>query len=245
MPTKKEKYSDSNEEDKVLFAFDFLDIKRRLSSQLRETYPTEYSNSTKFDENNDPAGAINKLIFNQFKLRFESLNDYNAYLADYQESSGSFLANFTILVFGAFTNYGSIRETLDYFIEDLSKLFNFLLSNETPRYRVSTQVKEKSNKNNMPLARNRIAKDDDALQKLSIKTNVSISLSVLTAFILLLLFAQNFFSSSENDNDGKHEAQSLDRTDILKIISDEFRNQRIDEHIKNKVDTVYIIKRSK
>lgn len=64
---------------------------------------------------------IYNFINYSFEKHFSFLGNSKAYLSNYKEREGSLEISFIILII---CNYGGIRETMDYFSEDLENFFN-------------------------------------------------------------------------------------------------------------------------
>lgn len=175
-----------------------------------------------------------------FRRRFLSSENINAYLVDYSEEQGSLVISFTILVFGALSNYGSIRETIDYFADDLEKLFdNSLNNNSNGGYYVNSKVVDQNNKSLLfqqgQISRTRKNKFDGRdYNILATKIKINRILIGIVFFFFILSSATNYLLV-ENPND-----KDMEDARTILLIKDEIRNQRIEELLRSRIDTIYV-----
>lgn len=90
------------------------------------------------------------LVKQSFDKHFRFLGEGKAYLTNYNEKEGSFIQDFTILILQSALAYGGIRETIDYFADDLKFLFSNNLSGDFKtkvNYEEKRKIKRR-NKNN-------------------------------------------------------------------------------------------------
>jgi hypothetical protein len=168
-------------------------------------------------------------------------------LSDYSEQSGSLVISFSILIVGAISIYGSIRETIDYFAEDIERLLNSSLNNwGNNGYSIESNIQEQYNQD--PIGR--IQSNQQILAPQSTNANNTISYDKLLTkiktdriligflfFILLLLIAQNYFINTETSKNSE-----IDEHRIKDFIKEALRDSKIDEHLNIKSDTIYVNK---
>ena len=212
--------------------YDFFQIKRDLSRSLVD-YSENYRRFRNLDKEEYFNNATYFVLNDLFQKRFLFGGNTYAYLTDYSENKGSLIVSFTVLVVGTITNYGSIRETIDYFAEDIERLFANSLNNRNEGYTVTSSIQEQ---NNQQIPSQQIRTTDTAqYNDLLSKIKVDRVLIGIVFFILILLLVQNYFVSTDNSMQ-----TDTDELKIRSIIKDEFRNQKIDELLKTKADTIYV-----
>lgn len=212
---------------------DFHKIKNALSNSMWKYYVNyRRTGNPKREENyeNFTYYVLNDL----FQKRFFFTGNLKAYLTDYSEYSGSLIISFTILVVGTITNYGSIRDTIDRLAEDIEGLFRDYLNEEIPGISVTSNVQEQNNQQ-ISLSQQNRTNETNQFKTLLSKSNVDRVLIGIIFFILILLLGQNYFVGNDNSKQS-----NTDEFKIRSIIKDELRNQKIDELLKTKTDTVYL-----
>jgi len=216
--------------------YEFNQIRRDLSRSLAE-HSENYRRFREFQKEEYSQGVTYFVLNDLFQRRFVFAGNTNAYLTDYSENKGSLIISFTILIVGAVTNYGSIRETIDYFAEDVERLFSNSLDNWTTGYTVTSSIQEQNNHNFYSQAQPRQLSTNQ-YNSLLAKIKVDRILIGLVFFVLILSLLQNYLASSDNTKQS-----DIDETRVKNIIRDEIRNQKIDDLLKTKIDTVYIQKK--
>lgn len=216
--------------------YEFYQIRRDLSRSLVE-HSENYRRFREFQKEEYYQSATYFVLNDLFQKRFIFAGNTNAYLTDYSENRGSLVISFTVLIVGAITNYGSIRETIDYFAEDVERLFTNSLDNWTTGYSVTSNIQEQNNHNNFSQGQPRQL-DTNQYNSLLAKIKVDRVLIGLVFFVLILSLLQNYLASSDNTKQS-----DIDETRVKNIIRDEIRNQKIDDLLKTKIDTVYIQKK--
>lgn len=211
---------------------DFYQIKRELSRSLVD-YSENYRRYKNFDKDEYFHNATYFVVNDLFQKRFLFSGNTNAYLTDYSENRGSLLISFTVLVVGAIANYGSIRETIDYFAEDIERLFANSLNNRNEGYLVTSSILE-LNGQSLSVLQQLGAADTDGYKTLLSKIKVDRVLIGIVFFLLILMFVQNYFADSD-----KPKQSEDNELKTRSIIRDEIRNQKIDGYI-NKPDTVFV-----
>jgi hypothetical protein len=216
--------------------YEFYQIRRDLSRSLVE-HSENYRRFREFQKEEYYQGATYFVLNDLFQKRFLFSGNTNAYLTDYSENKGSLIITFTILIVGAVTNYGSIRETIDYFAEDVERLFSNSLDSWTTGYTVTSSIQEQNNHNFYSQTQPRLV-DTNQYNSLLAKIKVDRILIGIVFFVLILSLLQNYLATSDNTKQ-----TDTDETRLKTIIRDEIRNQKIDELLKAKIDTVYVPKK--
>jgi hypothetical protein len=217
----------------------FYEIKRALNFSL-VAYNERYRRIYK-QEKGEYINVLFDILNNLFQNRFLLSGGTKAYLTNYSETSGSLIISFTILIIGTVTNYGSIRETIDYFAEDIEELFDFSLNNpiNNPNgsYKITSNIQEQNNENSITKVESKLL-ETSQYNSLLAKIKVDRVLIGFVFFVLLLSLLQNYLAASDTSKQG-----DIDETKLKNIIHEEIRNQKIDEHLKTKIDTVYVQKK--
>lgn len=216
--------------------YEFYQIRHDLSHALVE-HLENYGRFREFQKEEYYQGATYFVLNDLFQRRFIFAGNTNAYLTDYSENRGSLIISFTVLIVGAITNYGSIRETIDYFAEDIERLFSNSLDNWTTGYTVTSNIQEQNNHNFITNSSSRQF-DTNQYNSLLAKIKVDRVLIGIVFFVLLLSLLQNYLTVSDTPKQTE-----IDETKLKTIIRDEIRNQKIDELLKSKIDTIYIQKK--
>ena len=107
--------------------YPFPEIKERLYYGLSKYGFSENKERNKRDFYGNSSYIFLNYVFNK---HFKFLGNCKCYLSNYEEYDGSLIISFTIVIMGAITNYGSIRETIDYFVNDLESVYNDVLGND-------------------------------------------------------------------------------------------------------------------
>lgn len=169
---------------------------------------------------------VQKALQKQFKF----LGNKKTYFTDYREEEGSLLINFTVVIIGAFMEYGSIRESMDHFVEDIQTLYNNVLLDD---YAVSTGKNIKTIyttpqiQSNQEINTGNIQNIEFETTKGETKTRngknlISIGLSIL---ILLILIGEKLIGTNQDKAE-------LDKQ-IEQKIESKIRESKVDELIKN------------
>lgn len=216
--------------------YDFYQIRRDLSRSL-VNYSENYRRYRDFQKDEYYHNATYFVVNDLFQRRFIFAGNTNAYLTDYSENRGSLIISFTVLVVGTITNYGSIRETIDYFAEDIERLFSNSLNNINDGYSVTSNIQEQNNQNLYTQAQTRQL-DTNQYNSLLAKIKVDRILIGIVFFVLVLSLLQNYLVTSDTSK-----PYDIDETKVKSIVLDEIRNQKIDELLKTKIDTVYVPKK--
>lgn len=115
---------------------DFYYIKNKVS-QIH--YSFYFKNSDSLLIESEFSNIPYLILKSQFDKHFRFLGG-KAYLSNYVEEQGSFVMQFTILIVQSALAYGGIRETIDYFVDDLEMFFKGSLSND---FKTKVTYKEK------------------------------------------------------------------------------------------------------
>lgn len=216
--------------------YEFYQIRRDLSRALVE-YSENYRRFREFQKEEYYQVATYFVLNDLFQRRFTFAGNTKAYLTDYSENRGSLIISFTILIVGAITNYGSIRETIDYFAEDIERLFSNSLDKWTTGYTVTSSIHEQNNQN-LTINSQSGQLSTNQYNSLLAKIKVDRVLIGIVFFVLLLSLLQNYLTASDTSKQS-----DIDDTKLKNAIRDEIRNQKIDELIRTKIDTIYIQKK--
>lgn len=225
-------------------------IKMELSSMIRKRY--EYLYYKDFDEEFRDGFMRMRLIQQAFQKHFKFMGDKKAYFTDYREIEGSLIITFSVVIVGAFANYGSIRETIDYFADDIQALYNDVLPDKymisidknikkiysppqttTPSQPPAQEINNEINKN---IELENMA---GAMKALNVQNKANRILIGLTMFVLLVLLAVNFIGG-EQDKDELY-------SQIEQKVQNAIRERKIDDLIRNtegiKVGDTLVIRR--
>lgn len=186
--------------------YDFYQIRDLLTQRIANSYQYRHLLS-KIDEKN----AINlmrmKFIQQAFRKHFSFLTNKKAYFTEYKEIEGSLIITFSVVIVGVFANYGSIRETIDYFADDMQAMYNDVLPDE---YMISTDknIKTIYAAPKIPIPKPQTAEEINknlelenmagAMKALNTQNKVNRILIGITMFVLLLLLAVNFIGSEQD-----------------------------------------------
>ncbi len=213
--------------------YEFYQIRRDLSRSLVD-YSDSYRRYRDFQKEEYYQGATYFVLNDLFQRRFIFAGNTNAYLTNYSENKGSLIISFTVLIVGAISNYGSIRETIDYFAEDIERIFSNALNNRNEGYIVTSSIQDQNNQNLLLIQQSKQL-DINQYNSLLSKIKVDRVLIGIVFFVLILSLLQNYLTTSEYTKQTE-----IDETKVKNIIRDEIRNQKIDEHLRTKIDTVFI-----
>jgi hypothetical protein len=216
--------------------YDFYQIRKDLSRSLVD-YSENYSRFRDFQKDEYYFNAIYFFVNDFFQRRFIFSGNTNAYLTDYSENKGSLIISFTVLVVGTITNYGSIRETIDYFAEDIERLFSNSLNNRNGGYSVTSNIQEQNNQNQYAQIQSRQL-DSNQYNSLITKIKVNRILIGIVFFVLALSLLQNYLATSDTSKQS-----DIEETKVKNLIRDEIRNHKIDEHLSPKIDIIYVPKK--
>lgn len=226
------------------------EIKRELSSMIRRRY--EYLYHKDFDQELRDSFMRMRLVQQAFQKHFKFLGDKKAYFTDYREIEGSLIITFSVVIVGAFANYGSIRETIDYFADDIQALYNDVLpdkymistnkniktiyaspQNPTPQPQPTEELNKEKNKN---LELENII---EAIKAMNAQNKVNRILIGLTMFVLLVLLAVNLIG-------GEQDKTQLENQ-IEQKVQSAIRESKVEDLIRNtegvKVGDTLVIKR--
>jgi hypothetical protein len=214
----------------------FLKIRRDLVSGLVQRFG--YNDYQELEGSASYSSIPYRFILDNFKTRFRLPGLSQAYLSDYTERNGSLEIEFTAVVISLITNYGSIRETADYFAEDIARMFSIAFDTINAEYNIKTNVKHDEFElgNHYNAAINSSSMNNSTMNK---KLFGAYFLSFLSLLISLFFASQNYF---RKDEEKQESSSKLDEYKLSKMISDEIRSQKIDDHLKSKSDTVYILR---
>jgi len=109
-------------------------IRDTIVSRLRR-YNNDKRN-IEFERENAIEQFIKTTIANSIGFRADS----KIYIIDYKEREGSFIIDFSVLIVSSFIAYGSIRQSLDYFMKEVSEYFERTLGENS--YNVSFDFNE-------------------------------------------------------------------------------------------------------
>lgn len=200
----------------------FFEIKKSLNNKIDKYF--NYGGYNNEEYRYDYHSFINF----SFKKHMSFLGESKAYIADYREEQGSLVVLFNILIIGII-NYGSIRSSIDFFINDIEHITSFVLNNPTGNrigYDVTATVKEErrdaiSIHSPFPNTNPRFAN-----YKLFIISFIIIAIALIFTTITTYIHFQTEMNKNKSD---------IKLDDFRKLFQEELRNQRIDEYIyKNK-----------
>lgn len=124
--------------------------------------------------------SVHEIVNFLFQRHFKFLGNNKAYLTNYREREGSLEITFAIILI---CGYGGIRETVDYFSEDLQSLFG--LGND---FDISVNYKEKKSKRaKSSIKGNQIIQLEQQLKTLKIMLAFSFFLSIVLGMYALSL----------------------------------------------------------
>lgn len=153
-------------------------------------------------------------INHSFQRHFKFIGNNKAFLADYREREGSLEITFIIILI---CGYGGIRETVDYFCEDLETFFA-LYNNFDVSINYEEKKSKQKRKNSLP--NTDVIKFEGQLKTLKILLSFSIFLSIVLGMYALSL--------NEKIIDSNEVSKIIDKKNID---SDEI-SKMIDEKIK-------------
>lgn len=130
---------------------DFNNIKREVNlllyNELKVLGVIEYDDN----ENTGNHNYVNEFLKYSVKKSFNS-EGFTVFITDYQEKSGSFIVLFGLLIFQKFLDYGSLRQSVDYFITDTKSILNKLTKHNTViNFRQNTDQLPTTNASNNPI----------------------------------------------------------------------------------------------
>lgn len=213
----KKKYIENfNEQENILkYHFTILIKKEGLkaneikSDLIKNRFLYEPFDKLSFSEN-----LIYDFINNTFKRHFSFLGNSKAYLSNYKEREGSLEISFIIIII---CGYGGIRETMDYFYEDLDFFFN-----SDSQFDVSINYEDKSSK----LSQKK-SKDNNSFI-LSLEKQIR-TLKILVFILMFFILVFGMYMLTLND-------KIIDNDDIENIIDKKLEHN----NLKSKIDYLYI-----
>ena len=140
-------------------------------------------------------------------------DDSIVFVTNYSERQGSFIVTFSIFVFGAFMNYGSFRESLDYLRDDFNYFFRDTFTNNAS---VNVNYSTRQNRTVINLHRNLLS---NALSPLHRQINI---LKGIVGFIGLTAVGFAFYSVYKVENIA---AQSIPNEVIEQAVTREINRQ--------------------
>lgn len=191
--------------EETVYRYDFKIIVKE--SDLKASEIKSKLVKIRFHRYNSERDEFDNPIYNfinySFNRHFKFLGDSKAYLSNYEEKEGSLEITFIVLLI---TSYGGIRETIDYFTDDLETFFrssNGLAGHVKYEKKTPQKFKKLSKIYN---------RDIDEL-----KRNIS-GLRKLCALLFFILIASCMYMISLND-------KIIDSGKILEIV-----NERIEKN---------------
>ncbi|WP_133054018.1 hypothetical protein, partial [Niastella yeongjuensis] len=170
----------------------------QLKSDLSRSLVRFFEISGRFrDSDNSYQNVVYGVINDIFQRRFMLTGNTQAYLTDYSERSGSLLITFSILVVGAISNYGSIRETIDYFSEDIERVFVISLNSWNNGYTITSDIQEQNNQAAIVESQQISSTDTITYNSLLSKIKVDRILIGVVFFLLLVLIGQNLLVNTD------------------------------------------------
>jgi len=207
----------------------FNRIRKDLIKSLveNEKYYVYRKNENIYEDN-----VIYSVINDLFQRRFSFAGNINAYLTNYSEKKGSLVISFSVLVVGAITNYGAIRETIEYFAEDIEKLFDKSLNqlNNEGGYKVIPEFRE-LNKRRQQTRTSDPNQYDILLKKIRLNRIFIGIVSFVLILFLMLYFGNVSFQNADSTSTQK--GDKINELIIRKIVEDEMRNKRVDDLLNN------------
>ncbi|MEM6817128.1 MAG: hypothetical protein AAF600_22500 [Bacteroidota bacterium] len=205
-------------------------IKRQMFRHLNQYIG--FPNRKYIEDEFNAIDAPQRFINTAFTKHFKFSGNGKAYLSDYHEKEGSLIIAFTVVIIGTALNYGGIRETIDYFADDLEKVCEMAMGS---KYDVNVKHNEKkkvfstgnSNYGSQLNPSNGNLGNSD-FQSLLKKVTVNRIMIGGTIFLILLLFSINILQQPEfNKSDNKQDIEKL----VEEKIQNLQRDQKIDEII--------------
>ena len=204
-------------------------IKRDMAKYLYEYLGSPFRNENIIREEDFRLNAPQRFVNQIFIKHFKFMGNGKAYLSDYREKEGSLIITFTVVVVGTFLNYGGIRETIDYFVDDLEQVCEMAMGD---KYDTNVSHKEKtkilsvqsetSNSQNNPNQSNnneQALNTLDAFKQIEKKISANRILIGITIFVLMLLVAISVVSEPSLDSDSK-------KAEIENLIEDKIKEER-------------------
>ncbi|MCL2327110.1 MAG: hypothetical protein FWC39_01215 [Bacteroidetes bacterium] len=207
--------------------YHFSKIKDMLKHSLLK-YDKKFEKIQKEYEWND--NIIYDVINDRFQKHFSFLGNVKACLTDYSENRGSLVISFSVLVFGVITNYGSIRSSIDYFGEDIERLFYRSLKNVDGEFSVTQQKVQDTNNHKDFLIQQTQTNNANQFDILLSKVKLNRVFIGIIFFVLLLFMVLYFSNLNINDlnNSNTQKQDKIDELIIRKLIEDEIRHKKIE-----------------
>ncbi|WP_313266357.1 hypothetical protein [Sphingobacterium sp.] len=209
----------------------FREMRRELDKNITNLSNNQYADYLQF---NNTYNFLNWSLARKMSYS----GQYRAYIVNYIEQEGSLIISFSIIVIGLINNYGSLRSAIDYFLSDIEGDISHILIGQDPNYRINSIIDEKwINSSSQELgATNR------GITTITNQTSTKLLIIISIALLFAILSSFYSYEAANKKND-------LNAGDIRKIIQEELRNQRIDEHIyfqkQNGNETISLSKETK
>lgn len=210
-------------------------IKRDMSEYLFNYYGRPFRNKNIMKEEDFRLNAPQRFINQIFIKHFKFMGDCKAYISDYQEKEGSLIISFTVVIVGSFLNYGGIRETINFFVDDLEQVCEMAMGD---KYEIDVDHNEKtkvfssqtSSVNIQSIQQNdqnkTSAKILSTFKEVEKKILANRILTGITIFVLMLLIIISVIKEpSFNSDSSKAEIEGL----IEDKIKEERQNQLINQ----------------
>lgn len=202
---------------------DFFYIKREISRiDYRFFSPRQKSFQKEIEFSNIPY----LLLKYSFDKHFRFLGENKAYLTNYSEKEGSFIMDFTVLIIQSAIAYGGIRETIDYFVDDLEFMFSRNLPND---FKTKVNYKERRKLKKSEINKN--AKFNSILQQTERKVFINRIIIGITLFFVIFGITYHI----GNNNDAEFVTKSELESSIEKVNNRPLDNAKIEVYINEKV----------
>jgi hypothetical protein len=195
-------------------------IKTHLERRMLEN---PLSRETYLQQSND--NIVYRVLSNMTKRNFSFIGNTNAFFADYEERSGSLIILFNVILITTLTNYGSIRETIDYFSKDIEALFEWTLNSSA--YNVKVHFEEERNNKENNTSQNALMGELHSLKRKNLLNRVFVG--VLAFALIGYIIASTLISNSSEEQ--------LD-TKIERKVKQEIRNYKIDAFFNQKLEVI-------
>lgn len=200
-----------------------------IKDKICKSYSRYFNLSHDSYKQNIEFSNIPFIIINEsFDKHFRFLGDGKAYLSNYSEKEGSFVMEFTVLILKSAIAYGGIRETIDYFADDLKNLFsNFLPIGFDTKVNFNEKIRIKKIKNKKTI--------NNYFQK----TQKQILLNrILIGFIFFLIIIEAIYLTENHDNNDYVTKQQFE-TLKEKVLSNQIKEVKVEiEMNKLKKDSI-------
>ncbi len=192
---------------------DHREIKQVTSDSIKKLYPI-------FSDFDDSTNVIYELLKSHSKRHFLFSGVKEVYIANYEERQGTLELLFTLIIFTV-ANYGSIRESIDYFSNDLEYIFNTIYPNNSRvfhnyQFEDSDDNQQNQFKSILNELRERVFR---------IERNNRFTQIFIGALGFIFLLTVSFYFSIRNDS------PVIDKFEFNKLIEDSINNKIRDKKI--------------